>query len=98
MNCLGDLISHADVLVGAGLWDIAVDGSSAFSRGRIVGEVVDHLSIKLLDSLRLSTASVAATGARALSAAASLVSSSLLVVLGLGGSGRLGLSLLTVNE
>ena len=84
-------------MVGAGLWGIAVGGSSGFSRGRIVGEVVDHLGVKLLNSLGLSTASVAATRARALSAAVSLFSR-VLVFLGLGGSCRLGLSLLTVNE
>ena len=99
MNRLGDLIGHADILAGTSLGDSAVDGSSTFSRGSIGVEVVNHLSVELLDSLGLSTTSVATTGAsRALSAAASLVSSSGLVFLGLGGSGRLGPSLVTVNK
>lgn len=98
MSCLGDLVGHADVLAGASLGNSAIDGCSAVGRGGIAGEVVNHLSIKLLNSLGLSTAGVAATRAsRALSAAVSLVGGGL-GFLGLGGSGGLGPSLVTVNE
>ena len=72
MNCLGDLVGHTDVLVGAGLGGSAVDGSSAFSRGGIAGEVVNHLGIELLNSLLLGTGLATST---ALALATSLTTS-----------------------
>lgn len=96
MNRLGDLVGHADVLGGVGLRSSAIDGGSALSRGSIVVEVVNHLGIKLLNCLGLSTAGVAAARtSSALSTAGSLVSSGFVVLLGLGSSGGLGASLVT---
>lgn len=99
MRCLGDLISHADVLASVGLGSGAVGGRGAFSRRSISGEIVNHLSIKLLNSLGLSTTGVATTRASGpLTAASSLLSGCGLVLLGLRGGGRLGTSLLTVDR
>lgn len=94
LRYLGDLVVHANVLVGVGLGSSAV-GRSSFTRGI---EIINHLSVKFLDSLRLSAAGVAtATGSAATTARALLSSGGLVLLLSLRSSGRLGTCLLTTQ-
>lgn len=82
-----------------------VHGGSVLGWRSIGSEVIHHISVELLNGLGLSTARVATTTAGgALATALGIVIVSLiglgvgLVVLGLGGCGGLGASLLTMEE
>lgn len=103
-------LSHTKVLAAVGLGDSAIHRSVALDRGilRTTSEIVDHLSIELLNSLGLTTARVAALTALGTTSLAlgSFVGISICVGVvllvstsaSLASSCGLGLRLLTVEE
>lgn len=101
MSHLGDLVIHGQISTSGLGGGSTAGGGGIFSGRSISSEVIHHVSVKLLNSLGLSTARIATTtagGALSTALGVLIVSVLGLVVLGLGGSGGLGASLLTMME
>lgn len=86
-------LGHAKILVTIGLLRSAVS-SVAFGGRILVGEVIDHLRVELLNGLGLATAGIAAGTPAGSTGSAGTTTG---VRGGLGAGSRLGLRLLSVE-